>query len=108
MEEVRICTTGCGSTAQGADEISVELMKARWDTIRPFVTQLFRACVVHGFHSSRFKMAELILLQEPGRGPSTFKSWRPIAFLSYFGKDLKRIIANQMARLAIVNEVVGR
>lgn len=106
-EEVRTCTIGCGNTTPGADGVSVQLLEACWETIGPYVTQLFRACIQLGTHPSCFKLAEVVLLPKPNRDPSTVKGWRPIALLSCLGKGLERLLAKRMAHLAVVCDVVG-
>lgn len=78
-ETVRTCTIGCRKTAPGADGVTVELLKACWKTISPYVTHLFRACIRLGIHSNCFKLAEVILLPKPNRDLTTIKGWRPIA-----------------------------
>lgn len=106
-EEVRACTIGSGNTAPGADGVSVELLITCWNTIGPYVTELFRACIRLGIHPTCFKLAEVVLIQKPNRDPTTVKGWRPIALLSCLGKGLERLLAKRMAHLAVVYDVIG-
>lgn len=99
--EVRRCTTESGNTCTGADQISVDVLRACWGSIGSFVTQLFRACLQLGYHPACFKVAEVIFLSKSGRDPTTTKGWRPIALLSCLGKVLERILAKRMAPLAV-------
>ncbi|KAI0997417.1 hypothetical protein K3495_g10768 [Podosphaera aphanis] len=107
VEEVRACTIGCENTAPGADGVSVELLATSWNTIGPYVTELFRACIRHGTHPTCFKLAEVVLIQKPNRDPTTVKGWRPIALLSCLGKGLERLLAKRMAHLAVIYDVIG-
>ncbi|KAI0993628.1 hypothetical protein K3495_g14556, partial [Podosphaera aphanis] len=105
--EVRTCTIGSGNTSPGADEISVDLLTACWESIERHVTQLFRACLRLGHHPSCFKLAEVVFLPKPGRDPSSIKGWRPISLLPCLSKGLERVIAKRMSYLAIIWKVVG-
>ncbi|KAI1002492.1 hypothetical protein K3495_g5712, partial [Podosphaera aphanis] len=107
-KEARACTIGGGNTAPGADGVSVELLATCWDTIGPYVSELFRSCIRLGTHPSCFKLAEVVLIQKPNRDPTTVKGWRPIALLSCLGKGLERLLAKRMAHLAVTHDVVGR
>lgn len=106
--EVRSCTVGNGNTCPGADGISVELLSACWKAIGAYITNLFRACLRLGHHSSCFKLADIVFLPKHGRDLSTIKGWKPIALLSCLGKWLERIIAKKMSYTAITKDIVSQ
>lgn len=89
-----------------ADEISVELLTALWETIIPYVVQLFRACIRLEIYPSCFKLTEVVFLQKRGREIPTVKAWRPKAFISCLEKGLERATAKRMSHLAIFNKIV--
>ncbi|KAI1005700.1 hypothetical protein K3495_g2517 [Podosphaera aphanis] len=89
--EVRTCTIGSGNSCPGADGISVELLATCWDSIGLHVTQLYRACLQLGYHSSCFQLAEIVVLPKPGRDPSPTRGWRPIALLFAWRSVLKEL-----------------
>ncbi|KAI1005175.1 hypothetical protein K3495_g3042 [Podosphaera aphanis] len=107
LAEVRTCTIGNGNTCPGADEISVELLKACWESIDPHAVNLFQACLYFGYHPTCFKLAEVVFIPKSGRDPSTTKGWRPIALLSCLGKGLERLIAKRVSHLAITSDILG-
>lgn len=107
-EEAHPCTIGCESTAPGADGVSVELLKACWNHIGPFVTKLFQACISLDIHPTCFKLAEVVFLEKPNRDPSFPKGWRPIGLLSSLGKGLERLLTKRMAKLAVAHDIVGK
>ncbi|KAI0994152.1 hypothetical protein K3495_g14029, partial [Podosphaera aphanis] len=107
-EEVRAYTIEWGNTAPGADGVSIELLATCWNTIGPYVTELFRSCIQLGTHPNCFKLAEVALIEKPNQDPTMIKVWRPIALLSCLGKGLKRLLAKRMAHLALIHDVIGK
>ncbi|KAI0999024.1 hypothetical protein K3495_g9171 [Podosphaera aphanis] len=75
LSEIEVCkyTIVSGNTSPGADDISVELLSACWDSIATHITQLFYACIRLGYHPSCFKLAEIVLLPKPGRDLTSVK-----------------------------------
>lgn len=67
--------------------ISMELFSACWESIGKYLTHLFRACIKLVYHPSNFILAEVVLLPNPGRNPSSVKDWRPTSLLLCLGRD---------------------
>lgn len=106
--EVPARTIGSGNTCSGVDRISVALLDACWDSIRTHITNIFRGCIDLRYHTTCFKLAEVIFLPRAGWDPTLVERWRPIFLLSCLGKGLERLIAKIMSHLAMVSNVVGK
>lgn len=74
-KEVCTCTIGCGNKSPGPDGITVQLLIATWYKIRFFIVKIFCSCIRLGTYSTCFKLAEVVLLQNSGRDPSSVKGW---------------------------------
>lgn len=96
-----------GNTSPGADGITVKMLQAIWPSIGRRVTEIYNACLRHGYYPQAFKKAEVVMIPKPNkRNLSDISAWRPISLLSCLGKGLERIIAKRMAYLAIKHKVV--
>ncbi|KAF5007694.1 hypothetical protein FDECE_5994 [Fusarium decemcellulare] len=100
--EAEDATTSTGNTSPGADNITVDLLKAAWPVVGEPIRQLYEQCLKIGYHPKCFKHAEVVMIPKPGkRDLSSPRSWRPISLLSCLGKGLERLIARRMAYASV-------
>lgn len=108
-KEVFNATCRVRSSAPGADEIPVKILREAWPTIGARVCRLFRSCLRQGVHPPVFKAAEVVILKKPGdKDLSLPDSYRPIALLSCLGKGLERLLARRISYLALRLGILGR
>ncbi|KAJ6437079.1 reverse transcriptase [Purpureocillium lavendulum] len=82
IEEVQDALLRTGNTSPGSDNIT--------------------GCLSLGYHPLRFKEAEVVMIEKPGkRDLSKARAWRPISLLSCLGKGLERLIARRLAWASI-------
>jgi Reverse transcriptase (RNA-dependent DNA polymerase)/Endonuclease-reverse transcriptase len=108
MTDVERAILRTGSTAPGADEIPTCVLRVAWPLIRERVYNLFEACLRLGYHPKCFRHAVLVMAQKPNKTDrSSPRSYRPIALLAVLGKGLERLIARNMAWVAVTHKVVA-
>ena len=66
---------------------SAEVMCAR-------LSMLYAAYYAGASFSKQWKLANLVLLEKPGRDPSTPGAYRPICFIDVEGKLFERVMAS--------------
>ena len=87
IEEVQDSLLRTGNTSPGADNITVRLLQTAWPAIGKHVQRLYQGCLTIGYHPRRFKEAEVVMIEKPGkRDLSKPGAWRPISLLSCLGK----------------------
>ncbi|KAF4447599.1 reverse transcriptase, partial [Fusarium austroafricanum] len=102
LDEAQHATIHTDNTSPGADNITVNLLKAAWHIIGTHVRRLFEKCLTIGHHPKPFKEAEVVMIAKPGRRDLTSpRAWRPISLLSCLGKGLERLIARRLAWAAV-------
>ena len=106
LDDVTACTIWSGDKAPGSDKITVRMLKSCWNEIGEHVRENFQVCLEMSHFPTDFRAKEALLLPKPGRDPATAKRWRPISLLSCLGKSLERLVAKQMAWLAIEHRAV--
>lgn len=95
--------------APGADGIINGVLHRTLDILLPGLQKLFNACLQVGYCPQHFKEAVTVVLRKPGKDDYTQpKSYRPIALLNTLGKVLEAIIANRLAYLADVYQLLPR
>ncbi|RYC77063.1 hypothetical protein BFJ63_vAg20063, partial [Fusarium oxysporum f. sp. narcissi] len=102
LDEAQHATIHTGNTSPGADNTTVNLLKAAWHIIGTHVRRLFERCLTIGHHPKPFKEAEVVMIAKPGRRDLTSpRAWRPVSLLSCLGKGLERLIARRLAWAAV-------
>ncbi|OAQ61343.1 reverse transcriptase, RNaseH [Purpureocillium lilacinum] len=97
IEEVQDSLLRTGNTSPGADNTTVRLLQTAWPAIGKHVQRLYQGCLTIGYHPRRFKEAEVVMIEKPGkRDLSKPRAWRPISLLSCLGKGLERLIARRL------------
>ena len=78
--------------ASGFDLISNRILKSTCETILPYITSLFNACIKKGVFPNCFKIAQVVPLFKGGdkENPSCY---RPISLLPSLGKLLEKIVS---------------
>ncbi|KAJ6439060.1 reverse transcriptase [Purpureocillium lavendulum] len=102
IEEVQDALLRTGNTSPGSDNITVRLLRTAWPALRCHIQRLYQGCLSLGYHPLRFKEAEVVMIEKPGkRDLSKTRAWRPISLLSCLGKGLERLIARRLAWASI-------
>ncbi|OAQ65636.1 endonuclease/reverse transcriptase [Purpureocillium lilacinum] len=102
IEEVQDALLRTGNTSPGSDNITVRLLRTAWPALRCHIQRLYQGCLSLGYHPLRFKEAEVVMIEKPGkRDLSKARAWRPISLLSCLGKGLERLIARRLAWASI-------
>ncbi|OAQ74382.1 endonuclease/reverse transcriptase [Purpureocillium lilacinum] len=102
IEEVQDALLRTGNTSPGSDNITVRLLRTAWPALRYHIQRLYQGCLSLGYHPLRFKEAEVVMIEKPGkRDLSKTRTWRPISLLSCLGKGLERLIARRLAWASI-------
>ena len=60
------------------------------------LSSLFTACFEEASFPKQWKFANLVLLEKPGRDPSTLGAYRPICLLEVEGKLFERVVASRI------------
>ncbi|OAQ57666.1 endonuclease/reverse transcriptase [Purpureocillium lilacinum] len=102
IEEVQDALLRTGNTSPGSDNITVRLLRTAWPALRCHIQRLCQGCLSLGYHPLRFKEAEVVMIEKPGkRDLSKTRAWRPISLLSCLGKGFERLIARRLAWASI-------
>jgi hypothetical protein len=108
MAQVEKAVLHAGNTTPGADELPTCILKVAWPLIKDRVLALYQGCLKIGYHPKCFRHAVLAIIQKPNKTDwSNPRSYRPIALLSVLGKGLERLIARNMAWIAIHYKVLA-
>jgi ribonuclease HI len=108
MAQVEKAVLQAGNTTPGSDELSTSIIKVAWPLIKDRVLTLYQGCLTIGYHPKCFRHAVLAIIQKPNKADWTNpRSYRPIALLSVLGKGLERLIAQNMAWIAIHYKVTA-
>ena len=109
IKQVEESVLQAGNTAPGADEIPTCILKVAWPLIKDKILMLYQGCLKIGYHPKCFRHAILAMIQKPNKTDWTSpRSYRPIALLSVLGKGLERLVARNMAWIAIHYKVLAR
>jgi endonuclease/exonuclease/phosphatase (EEP) superfamily protein YafD len=108
MAQVERAVLHAGNTTPGNDKLPTSILKAAWPLIKDKVLALYQGCLSTGFHPQCFRHAILAIIQKPNKSDWTNpRSYRPIALLSVLGKGLERLIARNMAWIAISHKILA-
>lgn len=93
--------------ACGDDGIPNEALKLGRDTLVPYLTILFRACLELGYYPDAFKSALTVIVPKQDKESyEEAKSWRPLALLSSVGKLLDKILTSRLKKVALDNMLI--
>ncbi|RGP57768.1 zinc knuckle [Fusarium sporotrichioides] len=82
--------------APGLDTVPGEALKLARDTLVPYLTILFGACIKLSYFPACFKTALVCIIPKPEKESyASAKSWRPIALLASVGKLFEKFLANR-------------
>ncbi|EED11708.1 reverse transcriptase, putative [Talaromyces stipitatus ATCC 10500] len=108
MAQVEKSILKARNTAPGEDKLQTNILKTAWPLIKDKILFLFQGCLRLGYHPKCFRHAILTILQKPSKEDWTNpRSYRPIALLSVLGKGLERLVARNMAWIAIHYKVLA-
>lgn len=86
------------NAAPGPDQIPGKILAMAYEVIGHEMRNTLTRCLKEGVFPSRWKKANLVLLQKDGKNPDIPSSYRPICLLDEFGKILERILATRISR----------
>ena len=107
VEVEKAIRTASPNKAPGLDGITNGILHQTLDVLLPSLHMLFNACLQQGYCPKHFKDTVTVALRKPGKDDYTQpKAYRPIALLNTLGKALEAIIANRLAYLADVHQLL--
>jgi hypothetical protein len=90
-----------------SNEISNRILKILIKKLFSLLTNLFRACVEHDYHSLCFREINIITFEKSNKSNYTdFKTYKFIALLNTIDKALKYIIARKINTFAETHEML--
>jgi predicted RNA binding protein with dsRBD fold (UPF0201 family) len=93
--------------ASSSNEISNRILKILIKKLLSSLTNLFRACVEHDYHSQCFREANIIILKKSNKSNYIdFKIYRFIALLNTIDKTFEFIIARRINKFAEIHEML--
>jgi hypothetical protein len=106
--EIRQIINKCKlDSASSSNEISNRILKILIKKLLSFLTNLFRACVEHDYHSLCFREVNIIILKKSNKSNYTnFKTYRFIALLNTIDKAFEFIIARKINTFAEIHEML--
>ncbi|RGP75365.1 zinc knuckle [Fusarium longipes] len=93
----------------GPDQITSDSIKLARDSVTPFLTRLFKACMTLAIVPAAFKQSITAVIRKVGKATySSPKSWRPIALLSTVGKIYERIITDKVVDAVVKGDLLPK
>jgi hypothetical protein len=90
-----------------SNEISNRILKILTEKLLSLLTNLFRACAEHDYHSLCFREVNIIALKKSNKSNYTnFKTYKLIALLNTIDKTLESIIARRISTFAEIHEML--
>lgn len=89
----------------GIDEISVNVVKEIYETIKPVLLHIFNLSITKGIFPSQLKTAKVTPIFKAG-DPSDPGNYRPISVLPCFSKILERIMYNRLYEYLVQNNIL--
>ncbi len=107
-DEIRQIIKKCKfDSVSSSDEISNRILKILIKKLFSFLTNLFRACVAHDYHSLCFREVNIITLKKLNKSNYTnFKTHRFIALLNMIDKAFEFIIVHKISTFAKIHEML--
>ncbi len=107
-DEIRQIIKKCKfDNASSSNEISNRILKILIKKLLSFLTNLFRACVEHDYHSLCFREANIIILKKSNKSNYTdFKTYKFIALLNTIDKAFESIIAQRISTFAETHDML--
>ena len=81
------------------DNLPIGFLKACGHPLLKVLAVLIEACLRLGWFPEQFKRAKTVVLQKPGKEPSTYRTlggYRPIALLPIIGKVIEALVARRI------------
>jgi hypothetical protein len=72
-----------------------------------YLTQIFNAALLTGYFPAQWKVAQIILILQPGKPPNELTSYRPISLLPIVSKGFERIILKRFLPLIENNSLIS-
>jgi hypothetical protein len=107
-DEIRQTINKCKfDNVSSSNEISNRILKTLIKKLLSFLTNLFRACVEHDYHSLCFREVNIITLKKSNKNNyRNFKTYRFIALLNTIDKAFEFIIARKINTFAEIHEML--
>jgi hypothetical protein len=108
MTQVEKAILHAGNITPGSDKLPTCILKVAWPLIKEKVLALCQDCLTIRYHPKCFRRAVLAIIQKPNKADwSNPWLYRLIALLSVLGKGLERLVAWNMAWIAIYYKVLA-
>lgn len=108
LEEIEKHTIGISSTSPGVDGTTVRLLSWAWEHVKHWIHGFAVQCLKLVHIPTSWKQAEVSMIPKPGKKDKTsYRSYRPIALLSCWGKGLERLLAKRMAWQALAAGIIS-
>ncbi len=106
--EIRQIINKCKfDSVSSSNEISNRILKILIKKLLSLLTNLFRACVEHDYHSLCFREVNIIILKKSNKNNYTdFKTYRFIALLNTIDKAFEFIIVRKINTFAEIHEML--
>ncbi|GBP27303.1 RNA-directed DNA polymerase from mobile element jockey [Eumeta japonica] len=80
----------------GYDLVDATLLKQLPKKGLLLILAIFNACLRLSFYPSQWKIAQVVMIQKPGKPSHDVTSYRPLSLLPVVGKLLEKIVLNRM------------
>ena len=102
LQELKFIIVSLGNTAVGHDGIHNRCLKNGTKLLFQHLVKLYNSTrsLSIGFIPEAWKRGHAIVLPKPDKNPHEVQSYRPITFLSFFGKLVERIIKHRLTLFA--------
>jgi hypothetical protein len=71
-----------------------------------YLTQLFNAVLLKWYFPAQWKVAQIILILNPGKPPNELTSYRPISLLPIVSKVFKKILLKRLLPMVENNRLI--
>lgn len=82
--------------APGYDLITAKTLKELPEEGISLTTYIFNSCITHSFVPPQWKVAQITMLQKPGKPPEHVNSYRPISVLPMMSKVLEKLFIKRL------------
>jgi hypothetical protein len=72
-----------------------------------YLTQLFNAVLLRGYFPAQWKVAQIILILNPGKPPNELTSYRPISLLPIASKVFEKLLLKWLLPMVENNRLIS-
>lgn len=97
LNELKKAIVKAKVTAPGKDKISYAMLKHLSNSSLSVILELFSKIWWEGKLLRSWKLAIVVPIRKPGKGPAISTNYRPIALTSHLGKIMERMIVDRLS-----------